>query len=472
MTAVLAVPVSTAQADSVARAAGRRAGLTARQWRGLIEAGLRLSGALLQVLSAVLVARLVSPTQAGCYFTGFAGITFMAVLCRAGFDQALTRVVAADLALGRARSAQATIRDLMLRFLRRSAWACPLVLVLGLAVMISPIGGRYAALGFALLPFLLAVPFLGVASLAGVALQASGRPVLSVLSMFFIHNLCVIGVAFMPAEYREAGAFTLAFLLGCIVAAIFGAVALTRTLRARVAEEPVGAVVDPCLRQNEVRALVRENAWTVVSNLVLVWGPLGLVGALASPIEAARFGIAGRCAQLVSFALPALNFVLAPRFSALRATNRESELRSALLGSLLLSLALSSVVALPMIALAEPIMRFFGDSYTASATLLMLLALAQWANGASGAAIQFLAMTGSEAPLRRIFVLSASLATAIGIPLIWMFGAQGAAQLALGASMLLNLMCTGAALRSIRQMAKRSARNTSAAATPELAGAA
>lgn len=459
MTAVL--PASAAAALATPPPAGRRGGLRPRQWRGLLEAGLRLSGALLQVLSAVLVARIASETQAGYYFIGFAAITFMAVLCRAGFDQALTRTVAADLALGRASLARATIRDLLLRFLRRAAWACPLVLAGVLAVMFAPQAAPHAHLATALLPFLLAVPFFGVAALAGVALQAAGRPLLSVLSLFFIHNFVVLAAAFLPAPLIEAGAFNFAFLAGSVAAALVGAVALIRTLRARVAAaasaapDPQDPAQDLAARRVEVRALVRDNAWTVVGNLVLVWGPLGLVGALASPVEAARFGIAGRLAQLVSFALPALNFVLAPRFAALSATRREPELRSALLGSLALSLALSSVVALPMIAFAAPIMQFFGPGYAASAGLLVLLAAAQWANGASGAAIQFLAMTGSEKPLRRIFVLSASLALAAGIPLVWMTGATGAAQLALGSSLLLNLLCTLVALRSIRRMSRR-----------------
>lgn len=422
-----------------------------RRGRALMEAGLRLGGALLQVLSAVLVARMANPTQAGYYFIGFAAATMIAVIGRAGFDQAMTRFVASDFALGQARHAQVTSALLMSTFLRRMAWACPALVFACLVGMYAPLAAGHAALASWLLVFVLAAPFLGIASLAGVALQAAGRPVLSVCSMFLLHNLVVMAAVALPQPLRDAGAFNFAFLGGAVVAAGFGALALRRTLHARVVTAGDAAPLAPATRNAEVQALARDNAWTVIGNLVLVWGPLGLIGSLSSPIEAARFGIAGRSAQLVSFALPALNFVLAPRFAALRATGGRDELRKTLLVSLMLSLALSSAVAIPMIAFAEPIMRSFGAEYASSAVLLVLLAAAQWANSASGAAIQFLAMTGAEKPLRRIFVTTASLAMAAGVPLVWLHGSTGAAQLALGSALLLNFCCIVVSLRSIRQ---------------------
>lgn len=429
-----------------------RQGRLARHGRGLIAAGLRLGGALLQVLSAILVARMASPTQAGFFFIGFAGVTFGAVLFRAGFDQALTRFVAADFAVGEALAARFTVRHLFRRFLLRAAWAVPLLLGACVAVMLLPVAAAQAELATAMVPFILAMPFLGIAALAGVALQAAGRPVCSVLSMFFIHNLCLMSAAFLPEPWRDAGAFNFAFLLGCMIAAVFGAIKLSSTLRQRVAALPGKDLADADARRSEVNALARENAGSVIGNLILVWGPLGLVGLLCSPIDAARFGIAGRSAQLVSFALPALNFVLGPRFSALRATRRESELRSALLGSLMVSLALSSLIAIPMITFAQPIMAFFGPEYAMSAILLVLLASAQWGNGAAGAAIQFLAMTGSEVILRKIFVLTAAIAVLAGVPLVMFYQSTGAALLALGSSLLLNLLCTLAALQAIRRI--------------------
>jgi O-antigen/teichoic acid export membrane protein len=212
-------------------------------------------------------------------------------------------------------------------------------------------------------------------------------------------------------------------------------------------------VPDPA-RKREAHALARENAATVVGNLVLTWGPLSLLGLLSSPVEAARFGVASRCAQIVSFALPALNFVLAPRFAAMRAMKENAKLRRVFIDSLMLSVALSSVMALPIIAFAGPIMGFFGPEYAASVAVLVLLALAQWANGASGAAIQFLAMTGGEKPLRRIFVLTATLAPLAGVVLVWRDGATGAATLMLGSYLMLNVLCTIGAMRQMRRVAR------------------
>ena len=118
----------------------------------------------------------------------------------------------------------------------------------------------------------------------------------------------------------------------------------------------------------------------------------------------------------------------------------------------MVSLALSSIIAIPMITFAQPIMAFFGPEYAMSAILLVLLASAQWGNGAAGAAIQFLAMTGSEVILRKIFVLTAAIAVLAGVPLVMFYQSTGAALLALGSSLLLNLLCTLAALQAIRRI--------------------
>jgi O-antigen/teichoic acid export membrane protein len=437
--------------------AARSPVLIRRLWErrlGLLAAGLRLTGALMQVLTAVVVARVAEPAHASQFFIGFAAVTLIAVLGRAGYDQALTKFVAGELALHRPQLARESAQLLIRRFLQRMCWMVPPLLAGLGAAWLGLDHAHYGELSQALIPFVLAAPFLGLASLAGVALQAAGRPLLSVCSMFFIHNIVTLSVVLIPAASRPAWAFNVAFLLGCLCAALAGSVFLRRTLHARMAvagpsggTEPVDSVKTPLF------ALARENAWTVVGNLILTWSPMTLVGALTPALDAARFGIASRSAQLVSFALPALNFVLAPRFAALRATGEHAQLRRALLGSTALSLSLSSVVALPIILLADRIMAFFGPAYVAAAPVLILLALAQWANGAAGAAIQFLAMTGKERALRRIFLSCAAMALAIGPVLTWRFGSIGAAALALGSSLMLNVLCIVTALRSSKRPA-------------------
>jgi O-antigen/teichoic acid export membrane protein len=410
-------------------------------------------------MAALLVARCVGATIAGSFFIGLTIATIVAVLCRAGFDQALTRCVATDLALGRAERARETCRDLIGVFTRRMVWVCPLLMVAIVAAISLPIPGLDTGRVQAMAPFVLAAPFLGIAALTGAALQAAGRPLSSVCSLFFLHNGFVIAAALLPSAQREAGAFNLAFLLGSACAATFGLLALRAALQARVDAAPPGLATGPVTidRTIEARALARENAGTVVGNLMLVWGPMSLLGLLSSPVEAARFGVASRCAQIVSFALPALNFVLAPRFAALRAMRENAKLRRLFLDSLMLSLALSSVAGLPMIVFADPIMGVFGAEYAGSVAVLVLLALSQWANGASGAAIQFLAMTGGEKPLRHIFVVTASIALLAGIVLIRRDGAMGAATLALGSFLMMNVLCTSAAVRQMRRVTRERA---------------
>lgn len=420
-----------------------------RRIPALIAAGLRLSGALLQVLSAVVVARVATIDTAGHYFIGFAAATLLATLCRAGFDQALTRLVASDLVFGRVDAARDLCRQLARRFLLRCAWITPLLLAACFIVKAVPDWHAHAGLADALIPFVLAAPLLGVAMLSGMALQAARRAFPSVMAMFYVHNALVMGAALLPATWIEAGAFDWSFLAGSALAALIGQILLARTWRVierNAVAEAVGESVD---RNGELRSLVGDNAWTVICHLALTWGPLVLLGALSSPTEAAHYGIAARCAQLVSFALPALNFVLAPRFAALCATRQHQRLRRTLLGSLLLSGLLSSVVAMPLIGWATPVMAFFGAAYAGSAATLILLSLAQWAHGAAGAAIQYLAMTGAERALRNRFIFTASLALPAGIALVWTRGAVGAALLTLGSALLLSTLCVLLSLRRL-----------------------
>lgn len=414
--------------------------------KAIAQAALRASGAASQILSGLLVARMIPAQEAGLFFIGYTVATIGSVVSRAGFEATITRFVAIDVTLGHRRSALQLCQSLLLRYLLRSICVSGALLMAMGANRFMP-GQWRLAIDPALIPFVACIPFLGIGALSGAALQAAGRSFWSVAVVFYMANFSVMACALLPAAWHSAVLFNSAFLLGSALAAVSGYLGLRRALRSG----PMAPIDSDRGRSwISIRGVVRDNAVAVVGNLALMWGPLALVGLLSTSTEASRYGVASRTAQLVAFALPSLNFVMAPRFAALRAQNRHAELRLALTRSVLLALCASSLLALPMLVSSRSIMGSFGADYTAGTGVFVLLVFAQWITGAAGPVVQFLSMIGQQAKLRSIFAGSGLWVMVCGAFLVSAYGALGAAAASLSAFLIMNTLSFRAAMSEAR----------------------
>lgn len=194
--------------------------------------------------------------------------------------------------------------------------------------------------------------------------------------------------------------------------------------------------------------------WIVaLMGVVASWASQLIAGIWVSSEDIAHLAVAQRTANLVSFVLAAVNFVVAPRFAALYHQGRHEELRRLALRSV----RLMSVVALPVVLglclLPGQIMGLFGTEYSHSAQLLVILALGQLVNVMTGSVGYLLTMSGHERDMRTIVLLSGPFAVLAALVLVPLYGVTGAA-------VATALAVAAQNLGAVRQVSRRLGFNT------------
>lgn len=152
-----------------------------------------------------------------------------------------------------------------------------------------------------------------------------------------------------------------------------------------------------------------------------------LLGILTNTTVAGIYGAASRLARLVTFGLAAANSISAPLISEL---HTEDDLRSLQRMVTLTSwgTTLWSVVFAGALALAAPtLLSIYGEEFRAGASVLVVLALGQIINGATGPVGYLLNMTGHERINARILAWVVIANLVLSAPAILLFGAVGAA---------------------------------------------
>ncbi|MCP3907287.1 MAG: hypothetical protein GY712_04650 [Oceanicoccus sp.] len=159
---------------------------------------------------------------------------------------------------------------------------------------------------------------------------------------------------------------------------------------------------------------------------VVQWAPQLMLGAWASAENVAFLAVAQRTAMLTSFVLFAVNAIAAPKFAAMHAKGDSIGLQRMAIWSVRLML-LAAVPALMLMLLApEWLMSLFGEEFRTASTALMILALGQFVNIATGSVGYLLSMTGHERELRNNAIVSAVVGLVLGTVLIPAYGLLGA----------------------------------------------
>lgn len=184
--------------------------------------------------------------------------------------------------------------------------------------------------------------------------------------------------------------------------------------------------------------------------VLIAWLNVVLVGALASPRQAAPYAGATRYVILGGFALQAIGIVVAPQVS--RLSHRED--RKATLQLYQASTVWVVIAAFPplltLAAFAPTFMGLLGRGYRIGAPALALLSLSMLANASTGSNAMFLLMSGRSR--QNLVVTAVSLATnlTLNLLLIPTHGLNGAA-VAWAASTVLTAVVMGALVwRSLR----------------------
>jgi O-antigen/teichoic acid export membrane protein len=152
-----------------------------------------------------------------------------------------------------------------------------------------------------------------------------------------------------------------------------------------------------------------------------------LLGMLVHTTSVGIYAVAARVADLVAFALTAINTMFAPHIAALHAQGDRSGLQAMVTKTAWWATLSAVVIALPLFALAGFVLSLFGDVFTSGSVALRILLLGQLVNATAGSVGAMLTMTGHERQAAVVMAIAALAQIGLSAVLIPRYGATGAA---------------------------------------------
>ncbi|MFG1247713.1 oligosaccharide flippase family protein [Xanthobacter autotrophicus] len=383
----------------------------------LMARGLELVGKLgLYMLGA----RVLGVHDSGYFFLCLTWVGLIATVARAGFEKAVIRHMAAELAVNRGREARrAFLHGTGLVTLGGSlatlgtvALAGPLAEYVFRDPMVAP---ALIISSLAILPQVLCT-FMGHA-LVGFHRGAAGQLVQSGLWPMLMLAAVAVGVHSLEGVLYALAAANLA-------AAVLGVVLVVRERHRFHVTPPSGTVSEamPALWRTAMPLGVVEMVQMFLASL-----PVLLLAAFGLPSAVGAFSVANRISMLIWVVSTSIGVVAAPSFAArhrqddwdgLKALNRKVRLAVAVFGS--------PIVA-AMIFFPTPILHLIGPGFEIAAPALMVMGVGQLINCLLSCQDIMLSMTGFGSVLRWLNTAQLVVCCTLCAALIPPFGMMGAA---------------------------------------------
>ncbi|WP_445679608.1 lipopolysaccharide biosynthesis protein [Radicibacter daui] len=368
----------------------------------------------------MLAAHLLGKAESGFLFLAMTWGHLAATCSRLGVEKALTRLVAAELAIGQGLKA----RHLAIR---GALVVLAAGLVLGGATMVAaPLAADLlfhdAAAGPALRMSGLVIPGMALAFTITGIMTGLGRTVSAQLLQNVFWPAGLLAGLLMGQREAEGLIATLAVTMLLTVAC--GLAALLADRRSLAADEPLppDAGLLPGMRATAAPLYVVELVQVSIASL-----PVLILGMFADAGAVSIFSVASRASMLVLVVLISLGTMAAPRYAGLhrkrltddlKALNHRIQLAGAVIGG-----GLSLILAVA----AFPLLSLLGQGFADGSLVLVVMASGQMVNALYSGQDVLLAMTGHGPALRLLNIVQFSVISLLGLVLIPVFGAMGAA---------------------------------------------
>jgi O-antigen/teichoic acid export membrane protein len=152
-----------------------------------------------------------------------------------------------------------------------------------------------------------------------------------------------------------------------------------------------------------------------------------MLGIWESSANVGIYNAAIKTAMLTSFVLISVNSIAAPKFASLYQNNDMKALGDVSRGTSKIMIILASPILVVFILFPEWVLLFFGEEFQQGSSVLMILAVGQFINVATGSVGYLLQMTGHERLVRNTLLFSAFLLVSLSIMIIPLYGVVGAA---------------------------------------------
>jgi O-antigen/teichoic acid export membrane protein len=372
----------------------------------------------------ILVGHRLGAHDAGLFFICLTWVALVATGARLGLDKALTRHVAAEVAIG---AGSAAARAMRLGF----GWTTVAGLVA--AGLTWAVAGPAATLAFRMPDLAGPLALTAVVMLPQTLIFTMG----SAMAGFKQTTAAQVVQNALWPNLTLAALFLGADTLDRLILALAGSIAVSCALavyflwrarpaladRPRPTDAPVEAL--PGMWHTALPLLVVEVTQVGLSSL-----PVLVLGLVADAATVGAFSIANRISMLVWVIIIAAGTVAAPHFAELYRLGATDRLRRY---NTMIRRGVAAVgvpATLVMLAVPELLLRLISPEFDTAATALRIMALGQMVNCLLPVQDVLLGMTGHGAVLRRLNLLQLAVGLITSAALIPAFGIIGAALVA------------------------------------------
>jgi O-antigen/teichoic acid export membrane protein len=374
---------------------------------GLIKGATAVVGFALMAVTT----RTLGADESGLFLLGVSLLAALSIFFRLGLDNVVLRAVGAEsLSLAAQSKLNTGLVWIALATVPFALLVCLFSGVVSVVVFNKP------EFSVVLQYCMLALPIMALLTMLAPAFQGLHRVVAAVvfqnlgISLVFLFAFSVL-FAFTP-DFLNAESSAAIYALSAFLVLIVGLWLWFR--------QPKAQFIFPSIKNPEI--------WTASSNLV--------AGAYVAADELAYLIAAQRTALLVSFVLIVVNMVVAPHYARLWSEADVPAVRRLAKLSTRAMLVLALPVIVVMTLFSEFIMGVFGEGFEQGAQLLVIIAVGQLINVATGSVGFLLNMTGHERDMRNVTMYSGPLTIVFAVWFTSSWGIVGAAYaMALGLSL-------------------------------------
>ena len=255
------------------------------------------------------------------------------------------------------------------------------------------------------------------------AFQAQHRVVVTtIFQNLGISTLFIAGFGYLWYNQPDAiGAVTSAQLYSVVAASVLIA-AITLWFSQRNVHFKLTGYRDPELTHASM------NLWTAsIMSLAVQWSGILIAGAMLPAEDVALLTAAQRTAMLTSFVLMVVNMVVAPRYARLWKEGNIERIQYLAKWSTRGMIVMVLPIVAVMMILPENVMGLFGEGFEEAAVLLMILAVGQFVNVATGSVGYLLNMSGHERDFNRVTLMTGPLSVILAFFMTYFYGALGTA---------------------------------------------
>ncbi|MDO6565139.1 flippase [Amphritea sp. 1_MG-2023] len=377
----------------------------------------RIIGAILVFVMTLLFARWLGPEDFGLFSLGLTIMTIMAVIARWGTDQVLLKQVGAHYELDPVIANSYVRKSIKLIIILSLIFTIITTIFheeLSIFIFNKP-EFSYPLLWFGLL--------LGIFSLnyaLGEALKGIGKTVLASYLQNALAILLTITISMILFLIEKVNLINLiqALFLGTIIAFLVTIIMWSRqSLKGSSKEITVFSI----FKEGYPMLLISSGA------LVMAWTDTLVLGILATSEEIGIYTVATKIALISSLLLFAMNSITAPKYAKFYNERNFYELRRLAQNSSKILLLLIFPPTLLILIFPEVLLSLFGDEFIVGVNVLMILAVGQFINVASGSVGYILTMTDHENEMTKIMIITALINIVLSIVLIHIYSFIGVA---------------------------------------------